>query len=108
MNSRTRFLETMRFGQPDRVPYFQEGLREEVLQTWIRQGLGSASELTRMFPIDEREEVEIDGYPHPGFIRWPNSITGLGGLRRRLKPNESRLPEGWRKKGTFWRTREGV
>ncbi len=108
MNGRTRFLETMRFGRPDRVPYFQEGLREEVLHTWVRQGLGSATELTSMFPIDEREEVEIDGYPHPGFIRWPNSINGLGGLRRRLKPNESRLPAGWRKKGTFWRSREGV
>jgi hypothetical protein len=31
MNSRDRFLETMRFGQPDRVPYFQEGLRRDVL-----------------------------------------------------------------------------
>jgi Uroporphyrinogen decarboxylase (URO-D) len=108
MNSRTRFLETMRFGQPDRVPYFQEGLREEVLQTWVSQGLGSPSDLASMFPIDGREEVEIDGYPHPGFILWPNSITGLGGLRRRLKPKESRLPEGWRTKGTIWRTREGV
>jgi hypothetical protein len=108
MNSRTRFLETMRFGRPDRVPYFQEGLRDEVLQTWVSQGLGSPSELVSMFPIDGREEVEIDGYLHPGFIRWPNSIIGLGGLRRRLKPNESRLPEGWRKKSNLWRTREEV
>ncbi len=108
MNSRTRFLETMRFGRPDRVPYFQEGLRDEVLQAWVRQGLGSASELSSMFPIDGREEVEIDGYPHPGFIRWPTSTSRLGGLRRRLKPNESRLPEGWRKKRTLWRTREQV
>jgi hypothetical protein len=105
MNSRTRFLETMRFGQPDRVPYFQEGIREEVLREWGRQGLRSAVELSSIFPIDEREEVEIDGYPHPGFIRWPASLSRLNGLRRRLRSNNSRLPDGWRKKVSLWRDR---
>jgi hypothetical protein len=108
MNSRVRFLETMRFGKPDRVPYFQEGLRDEVLKAWGRQGLESVSELSNMFPIDGREEVEIDGYPHPGFVRWPSSVSGLNGLRRRLKPSESRLPGGWRKKVTFWQNRDNV
>jgi hypothetical protein len=108
MNSRTRFQETMRLGKPDRVPYFQEGIREEVLQEWSRHGLGSAADLAGMFPIDGREEVEIDGYPHPGFIRWPTSVSGLGGLRRRLKPNKSRLPEGWRKRVLLWQTCQDV
>ncbi len=108
MNSRERFLETMRFGRPDRVPYFQEGLRDEVLQEWRRQGFGSAVELSGMFPIDGREEVEIDGYPHPGFVRWPTAVSGLNGLRRRLKPDESRLPQGWRKKVLLWHTRQDV
>ena len=31
MNARERFLETMRGGRPDRVPYFEEGLRDDVL-----------------------------------------------------------------------------
>jgi hypothetical protein len=106
MNSRLRFLETMRFGHPDRVPYFQEGIREEVLREWGRQGLRSAAELPSMFPIDEREEVEIDGYPHPGFIRWPVSLSQLNGLHRRLRPNNSRLPGGWRKKVSLWRNRQ--
>ncbi len=108
MNSRTRFLETMHFGKPDRVPYFQEGIREEVLQEWSRQGLGSVADLAGMFPIDGREELEIDGYPHPGLIRWPASVSGLGGLRRRLKPDKSRLPEGWRKRVSLWQIRQDV
>lgn len=108
MNSRERFLETMRFGNPDRVPYFEEGIRKEVLQAWRGQGLDSGAELAGMFANDGRQEVEIDGYPHPGFIRWPVSSSGLNSLRRRLKPNESRLPEGWRKKVTLWRARQGV
>jgi hypothetical protein len=108
MNSRTRFLETMRFGRTDRVPYFQEGIREEVFSEWSRQGLGSPADLAGMFPIDGREEVEIDGYPHPGFIHWPTSVSRLGSFRRRLKPDESRLPEGWRKKVTLWHDRQDV
>ena len=108
MNGRERFLETMRFGHPDRVPYFQEGLRDEVLQEWRRQGLGSSAELSEMFPIDGREEVEIDGYPHPGFIRWPTTLSGLNGLRRRLRSGDSRLPAGWRKKVSLWRSRQDV
>jgi len=108
MNSRERFLETMQFGNPDRVPYFEEGIREEVFRAWRVQGLDSAAELAGRFPNDEREEVEIDGYPHPRFIRWPSSTSNLDGLRRRLRPGESRLPDGWRKKVSFLRARQGV
>jgi hypothetical protein len=39
MNSRQRFLETMRYGKPDRAPYFEEGIRDEVLAVWRQQGL---------------------------------------------------------------------
>jgi uroporphyrinogen decarboxylase len=106
MNSRERFLETMRFGQTDRVPYFQEGIRPDVLRAWSRQGLRSADELSSLFPIDGRQEEEIDGYPHPRFLRWPRSAGSLNGFRRRLKPGDSRLPSGWRKKAPAWRNRQ--
>ncbi len=39
MNSRERFHATMNFGHPDRVPYFEEGIREEVLSAWRAQGM---------------------------------------------------------------------
>jgi hypothetical protein len=108
VNSRERFLEVMRQGRPDRVPYFEEGIRAEVLRAWRKQGLASADDLHEMFTHDEREEVEIDGYPHPGFLRWPTSPAGLNGLRRRLKPGEARLPRGWRKMASSWRARQDV
>ena len=40
MNSRERFLETMRFGKPERVPYFEEGIRKEVVQSLAEAGAG--------------------------------------------------------------------
>ncbi len=30
MSSRKRFRETMRYGEPDHVPYFEEGIRQNV------------------------------------------------------------------------------
>jgi hypothetical protein len=108
MNSRERFLETMRFGKPDHVPYFEEGLRSEVIRNWKKQGLTSVAELAGMFTHDEREEIEIDGYPHPGFIRWPTTVSGLSGLRRRLKPSNSRLPVDWQRKASTWQRGQQV
>ena len=39
MNSRQRFRATMRYEVVDRVPYFEEPLREEVIEAWHSQGL---------------------------------------------------------------------
>ena len=39
MNSRQRLRETFRYGKPDRVPYFEEAIREEVITCWRKQGL---------------------------------------------------------------------
>jgi hypothetical protein len=108
MNSRERFLETMRFGKPDHVPYFEEGLRPEVIRNWKKQGLNSAADLAGMFTHDGREEIEIDGYPHPGFIRWPTTVSGFSGLRRRLKPSNSRLPVDWQRKASTWQRGQEV
>jgi hypothetical protein len=109
MNSRTRFLETMRFGSPDRVPYFEEGLRKEVLKAWQKQGLSQVSDLQKMFSTDQREEIDLDVNPHPWPRRWPSSLADLKAYSRSLNPNErSRLPENWKKQLPIWRQRQHV
>ena len=103
MNSRQRFLETMRFGRPDRVPYFEEGLRPDVLEAWKSQGLTSSADLAARFAHDEREEIELDVDPHPWPRRWPAGTAELKAFQACLDPYDpGRLPEDWSERVPRW------
>ncbi len=109
MNSRERFLETMRYGKPDRVPYFEEGIRRDVIKAWHNQGLPSNANLKQMFPSDRREDIELNLDPRPKFRRWPSSRSQLDELQRRLDPyGRGRLPPGWSKRVRSWKKRDHV
>jgi hypothetical protein len=109
MNSRQRFLATMRFGKPDRVPYFEEGIRKEVLKAWRKQGLAPRADLAKMFETDGREEISLDVDPHPWPKRWPAKRVELEAYARRLDPNDpARVPENWKKKIKTWKNRQHV
>jgi len=96
MSNRQRFQETMHYGRPDRLPYFEEGIREEVVKVWREQGLAADADLATLFPSDPVEYIEPDLYPRPMFERWPNSRAELAALEKRLDPADAaRLPENW-------------
>lgn len=109
MNSRQRFLETMRYGTPDRVPYFEEGIREEVLEAFREQGLSSKADLFRRFPTDHREEIEPDLEPRPKPGAWPETEEELGAFTAHLDPADpGRLPVDWKRKVQAWRERDSL
>ena len=109
MNSRQRFIETMNFRNPDRVPLFQEGIRDEVLEAWQSQGLPAGADLTRLFAYDEFEEIEPDLDPWPAIDHWPENKAGLAEFRRRLDPYEARrLPFNWQEQAQSWQRRQHV
>ena len=109
MNSRERFLETMRYGSPDRVPYFEEGIRREVLREWRKQGLPRDANIAQIFPSDRREVIEPDLEPSPKFKKWPTSRAELKGLRQHLDPyGRGRLPRGWSQRVRRWQKRDHV
>ena len=92
MNSRDRFRETMRYGTPDRVPYFEEGIRDDVLRAWRRQGLRRKSEFEARFRHDRREEI----YPgvriySAGAARYTVGVKQRGDCRGFLSGR--RIPE---------------
>ena len=109
MNSRERFRETMRYGRPDRVPYFEEGIRDEVLKAWQKQGLPRDANLSQMFPSDQRDEILVDLEPLPKLKRWPTSRPELAALRGSLDPDDHRrLPSEWPKRVRAWQARDHV
>jgi hypothetical protein len=99
MLSRERFRRTMQYGAPDRVPYFEEGLRDEVLQAWHRQGLSRNADISQMFPSDRREEIQPDLDPRPELGRWPDRLEDLTELESKLDSDDpARLPPDWKEK----------
>jgi len=109
MTGRQRFRETMRYGRPDRVPYFEEGIRAEVIEAWCNQGLPPHVDLSVMFPSDRREEMQPDLDPRPPFEEWPTSRSELDAWRRRLDPYDpDRLPDDWPGCVRAWEKRDNV
>ena len=109
MTTRRRFAETLRYGRPDRVPYFEEGLRDDVLKAWRAQGLAADADLGAMFQTDRWERIEVDVEPRPKLEKWPTSRRGLQALRRRLDPSDpGRLPDNWQRRVKAWRRRRHV
>ncbi len=109
MTGRERFRETMRYGRPDRVPYFEEGIRTEVIEAWHSQGMPPHVDLSLMFPSDHREEIQPDLDPRPPFQKWPTSRSELDVWRRRLDPYDpERLPDDWPERIHAWQTRDYV
>ena len=106
MNSRTRFLETLRGGHTDRPPLFPEGIREEVLVTWHTQGLPDAVELDDLFLYDLFEQIDPDVYPTPNITDWSDPERLLSLLYHRLDPEDPRrLPDGWEELVKVWMDR---
>jgi hypothetical protein len=109
MSGRERFRETMRGGNPDRVPYFEEGIRKEVLEVWRRQGLPRNANIARMFPSDQRERIEVDLNPRPELKRWPATMAEVEKFQQHLNPyDKNRLPKKWSKLMRAWQTRDHV
>ena len=109
MTPRERFRATMHYGVPDRVPCFEEGMREEVLQAWQRQGLPVGADLGQWFHVDRHEEIMLNLDPRPALERLPASPAELAVLRQRLDADDpGRFPPDWTERVRAWRTREHV
>jgi hypothetical protein len=107
LDSRERFLETMRYGRPDRVPYFEEGIREDVLTIWREQGLPEELSLSKLLQTDAQEELApvLEPIPYPKI--WPAKRSELKILRDGLDPADpERLPSQWERRVKEWRNRD--
>lgn len=99
----------MRYGKPDRVPYLEEGLRDDVLERWHAQGLPQDADLAQLFHLDARERIPANFGPMPGVQRWPTCMAEVEALRPHFNPDTpGRLPADWDDRVAAWRTREHI
>jgi len=109
MTPRQRFSETFLRGSPDRVPYFEEGLRDGVIEAWHKQGLPQDADLAAMFHFDRRERIPVDFELRPELKKWPTNRRGLKAVRRRLDVNDpARFPDDWAARVAEWRDRDHI
>ena len=109
MTSRRRFNAVMAYDATDRVPYFEEGIRDSVVKAWRRQGLSGKRELQNRFPSDIREDLDLDTKPHPDIKRWPTTHGELDAFKLHLDPDDKkRWPLRWKIRQRKWRNRDHV
>ena len=109
MSSRERFRETMAYGTPDRVPYFEEGIRKDVIKVWRKQGMPGNADLSRLFACDRRERIEVDLDPRPDPKRSPTTMAEVDSFQRHLNPHDKkRLPKKWSRQVCAWKGRDHV
>ncbi len=83
MNSRERFLETILFGSPDRVPLTPGGARESTRNNWYQQGL----------PEDVTDINEYAYRQAGGTLEWPESGPGFPVNERMIPQFEEKVLE---------------
>lgn len=67
MNSRARFLETMLWGNPDRIPYFFGDPRKSTMEAWYKQGLPRDIDFQKFVSMDKRSGIKVNLGPVPAF-----------------------------------------
>jgi len=100
MNERERFLKTMRFEKPDRVPYFEQFIRDDVLDRWRKEGLPPDANVARYFNLDRRKvlPLKLALYELPRFDRTVRNRDDLNRLRKNLEEAlKNAYPPDWSK-----------
>jgi uroporphyrinogen decarboxylase len=113
MNTRHRFLETLHYGHPDRFPYFDYTIRDDVLAEWRKQGLAPGADVRQQFHLERWERVgphghvELELRPLPAYDGRLQSRSDWTRLRRCYDPDiPRRYPADWAERVARWRERD--
>jgi uroporphyrinogen decarboxylase len=83
MNLRQRFIETLRFGHPDRIPLSPGGGRRSTLEAWHQQGL----------PAEVKNYNEYAYRLAGGKLPWPAGGSGFPVNERMIPQFEEKIIE---------------
>ncbi len=85
MNARERFLETLLFGNPDRIPLTPGAGRESTRRAWHSQGLSDS--------VEPKDIVEHAYREIGGSLQWPNPGEGFPVSERMIPQFEEKVVE---------------
>ena len=109
MNSRERFVKTLNYANADRVPLFMEGIRDDVIASWQREGMDPGTELEALFTYDDRIEISPELDPRPRLKNLPRTDAHVTEFTDRLDPEDvSRLPGDWDDRVRQWSSQENT
>jgi uroporphyrinogen decarboxylase len=113
MNACERFLATLRFDEPDRVPHYDQSVREDTLERWHREGLPRDVSVEEFFELDHwelfgpREDVSLNLYRIPEFEGELKTRSDFERLKRSYDPTTpERYPHDWDDHVRRWRDRD--
>jgi len=113
MNARERLLHTLRSGNPDRVPYYDHEIRDDVIERWRREGLPTNVPVERFFNLDRwdvlmtREEPCLNVRPIPEFKGPLRTRADFERLKAAYDPDTpGRYPKEWADMVRRWKDRD--
>jgi len=113
MDARQRFLETMRYGTPDHVPYVDRTIRQDTLDRWYQEGFPRGRTVAEFFDLDHwevfgvREQVLLDLHPHPDFTGRLQTRADIERWKQAHDPaRPRRYPRDWPRHVRRWAERD--
>ncbi|MBI4830258.1 MAG: hypothetical protein HY801_01610 [Candidatus Lindowbacteria bacterium] len=110
MNERERFLKTMRFEKADRVPNFEQYIRDDTIRRWRKEGLPRGVDIEEYFHLDHREVLPLKLSFHEMTGEFDYPIENESDLERFRKFLEAALtrafPRNWKKLVEKYRNRD--
>ncbi len=94
MNERERFLKLFRGETVDRPPLLDEGVREEVLENWQKQGMPPGKTHLEIFGLTPHENVGADIRFRQKYFRRIMDLSAKD-YRKAFDVSADRFPEDW-------------
>jgi hypothetical protein len=111
MTFRERFLATVSFGSPDRLPYWEPlGYEEATLRRWVREGLPEDMRIEQFLSLDRTDAVPVCLGPMPPHrpgelpIARPGDFRGVAAHYSCYSP--ARYPQHWEDCKRCWAGRD--
>ncbi len=110
MNDRERFIKTLKFEKADRVPYFEQYIRDDTIKRWRREGLPRGVDVEEYFHLDHREVLPLRLSFRELKSRFDYPIENENDLNRFRKFLNDALrnayPRNWKKLVEKYRARD--